>query len=68
MPRRALLRQALEQACDRGEIRPGADLEAAVSGLLGPFYADYMAGRGGRMGWAEDAVDLVLTGLRPMGH
>lgn len=65
LPRRTLLRQVLEQARERGEIRPGADLEAAVSALLGPFYADYMAGRGGRMGWAEDATDLVLAGLRP---
>jgi len=65
LPRRALLRHVLEAAHDRGEIRPGADLDAAVSALLGPFYADYMAGRGGRPGWAEAAVDLVLAGLRP---
>ncbi|CCK27810.1 hypothetical protein BN159_3431 [Streptomyces davaonensis JCM 4913] len=67
LPRRALLCHVLEQARDRGEIRPDADLDAAVSVLLGPFYADYMAGRGGRAGWAEDAVDLVLAGLRPTG-
>lgn len=65
LPRRALLRQVLEQARDRGEIRSAADLEAAVSALLGLFYADYMAGRGGRAGWAEDAADLILTGLCP---
>jgi AcrR family transcriptional regulator len=65
LPRRALLRDVLEQAERRGELRSGADLEAAVSALLGPFYADYMAGRGNRAGWAEDAVDLVLDGLRP---
>jgi AcrR family transcriptional regulator len=65
LPRRALLRHVLEQARDRGEIRTGADLEAVVSALLGPFYADYMAGRAGRMGWAEDAVDIALAGLRP---
>ncbi|WP_406301719.1 TetR/AcrR family transcriptional regulator [Streptomyces sp. NBC_00879] len=65
LPRRALLRAVLEQARTRGEVRRDADLEAATSALLGPFYADYMAGRGGRMGWAEDAVDLVLAGLRP---
>ena len=64
LPRRALLRDVLEQAEQRGELRSGADLEAAVSALLGPFYADYMAGRGNRTGWAEDAVDLVLDGLR----
>ncbi|MFC8244642.1 TetR/AcrR family transcriptional regulator [Streptomyces chartreusis] len=65
LPRRDLLRTVLEQACGRGEIRPEGDLEAAVSALLGPFYADYMAGQGGRAGWAEEAVDLVLAGLRP---
>ncbi|MDF3301039.1 TetR/AcrR family transcriptional regulator [Streptomyces tropicalis] len=64
-PRRALLHQVLEEARERGGIRSGADLDAAVSALLGPFYADYMAGRTGRSGWAEDAVDLVLTGLAP---
>ncbi|MGP3953327.1 hypothetical protein [Streptomyces sp. 7N604] len=36
----------LERARERGEIRKVADLEAAVSALLGPFSADYMAGRG----------------------
>src|SRR3981081_2209255 len=45
LPRRALLREVLERACERGEIRADADeLEAAVSALLGPFYADYLAG------------------------
>ncbi|MEV6019258.1 MULTISPECIES: TetR/AcrR family transcriptional regulator [unclassified Streptomyces] len=63
LPRRALLREVLEQARDRGEIHAGADVEAAVSALLGPFYADYLAGRAGRIGWAEAAVDLVLSGL-----
>lgn len=67
LPRRALLREVLERARDRGEIRQDADLEAAVSALLGPFYADYMAGRGGREAWAEQAVDLVLAGLRTSG-
>ncbi|KUN79026.1 hypothetical protein AQJ66_29560 [Streptomyces bungoensis] len=67
LPRRALLREVLERARERGEIRRDADLEAAVSALLGPFYADYMAGRGGRRTWAEQAVDLVLTGLRTPG-
>ncbi|MFJ5547473.1 TetR/AcrR family transcriptional regulator [Streptomyces sp. NPDC093225] len=65
LPRRALLREVLERARARGEIRADSDLEAAVSGLLGPFYADYMAGRTGRAGWARQAVDLTLAGLRP---
>ncbi|WP_254665813.1 TetR/AcrR family transcriptional regulator [Streptomyces sp. WMMB 322] len=65
LPRRAMLRDVLEQARERGEIVADADLETVVSALLGPFYADYMAGRGGWPGWAENAVDLVLAALRP---
>lgn len=64
LPRRTLLREALEQAQQTGQIREDADLEAAVSALLGPFYADCMAGRGGHPQWAEQAVDLVLAGTR----
>lgn len=67
-PRRALLRTVLEQARDRGVIRPDADLDAAVSALLGPFYADYMARSSARPEWARLAVDLVLAGLRPTAN
>ena len=65
LPRRALLRDALERAREAGQVGAEADLDAAVSALLGPFYADYMAGRTGRPNWAEQAVDLVLAALRP---
>jgi AcrR family transcriptional regulator len=65
LPRRALLREALERARQAGHVRADADLEAAVSALLGPFYADYMAGRGGHPDWAEQSVDLVLAALTP---
>lgn len=65
LPRRELLHDALRRAAERGEIRADADLEAAVSALLGPYYADHMAGRAGHPGWERDAVDLVLAGLRP---
>ncbi|MGQ4415506.1 TetR/AcrR family transcriptional regulator [Streptomyces sp. SAS_269] len=64
LPRRSLLRDALEQGQRAGQIHEDADLEAAVSALLGPFYADYMAGRGGHPRWAEQAVALVLAGIR----
>ena len=66
LPRRALLREALESAQQDGQVRADADVEAAVSALLGPFYADYMAGRGGHPEWAEQAVGLVLTALTPV--
>lgn len=65
LPRRALLHTALEQAREQGQIRPDADLEAAVSTLLGPFYADYLAHSHARPDWASHVVDLVLTALRP---
>ncbi len=68
LPRRALLRTAIEQARDHGVIRPDADLDAAVSALLGPYYADYMARSSARPDWAEQAVDLVLAALRPAAN
>ncbi|MGZ4630764.1 MAG: TetR/AcrR family transcriptional regulator [Oryzihumus sp.] len=66
LPRRALLREVLDRAVVAGELVAGADLDAAVSALLGPYYADHLAGRVAP-GWAPAAVDLVLAGLRPAG-
>ncbi|HEX8971621.1 TetR/AcrR family transcriptional regulator [Oryzihumus sp.] len=63
LPRRELLREVLERAVAAGEVRSGVDLEGAVSALLGPYYADHLAGRVAP-GWAPAAVDLVLAGLR----
>ncbi|HET7659591.1 MAG TPA: TetR/AcrR family transcriptional regulator [Oryzihumus sp.] len=66
LPRRELLREVLDRAVAAGELRAGADLDAAVSALLGPYYADHLAARGAP-GWAAAAVDLVLAGLsRPV--
>ncbi len=67
LPRRALVRGVLERARDAGEIRADADLEDAVSALLGSFFADYLAGRGGRPQWAQQAVDSTLAALRASG-
>lgn len=66
-PRRALLRQALQQARDRGEIREDADLETAAAALHGSYFSDYLAGRGGRPEWAEQVVDFTLAALRTSG-
>jgi AcrR family transcriptional regulator len=67
LPRRALLRTVLQQARDQGVISPDADLEAAISALIGSFYADYLARSNPRPHWAAQAVDLVLAGLRLSG-
>lgn len=62
-PRRAELREVLEHACKRGELRTGADLEAAVNMLVGSYYAQYLAGNPFPDDWPEAVVDTVLAGL-----
>ena len=65
-PRRALLREALEQEVESDGIRPDVDPEDVVSALLGTYFADYYAGRpdrtGDRHAWAEQTVALALDG------
>jgi AcrR family transcriptional regulator len=63
-PRRRELRAVLEAARDRGDLRAGADLDAAVTALVGAFLARYLAGDslGGR--FVTSVVDTVLDGLR----
>jgi AcrR family transcriptional regulator len=63
-PRRRELRAVLEAARDRGDLRPGADLDAAVTALVGAFFARYLGGDslGGR--FVTSVVDTVLDGLR----
>jgi AcrR family transcriptional regulator len=62
-PRRRDLRAVLEAARERGELRPGADLDVAVSALVGAFFGRYLAGDplGGR--FVTTLVDTVLNGL-----
>ena len=58
------LRAVLEAARDRGELRRGADLDTAVTALVGAFFARYLAGDslGGR--FVTSVVDTLLDGLR----
>jgi AcrR family transcriptional regulator len=64
-PRRRELRAVLAAARERGELRADADLDIAVSALVGAFFARYLAGEalGGR--FVTSLVDAVLDGLRP---
>jgi AcrR family transcriptional regulator len=64
-PRRAELRAVLERARDRGELDPDADLDAAVSMLVGSYYAAHLAGRKLPRTWPATEVDAVLRGLAP---
>ena len=63
-PRRRELRAVLVAARDRGELRRGANLDVAVTALVGAFFAHYLAGDslGGR--FVTSVVDTVLDGLR----
>jgi AcrR family transcriptional regulator len=63
-PRRRELRTVLAAARDRGELRPEANLDVAVSAFVGAFFARYLAGEslGGR--FVTSLADTVLDGLR----
>jgi AcrR family transcriptional regulator len=67
-PRRRELRAVLEAARDRGELRPGANLDIAVSALVGAFFPRYLAGEpiGGR--FVSALVDSVLDGVGLSPH
>lgn len=62
-PRRGYFVEVLRAARERGEIRPEADLELAVSQLVGAFYADHLAGNKMDEDWAARVVDAVLDGI-----
>lgn len=63
-PRRKMLRAVLTRARERGELRPGADIEMGAQMLVGAYYAQYLAGIPFREGWDECVVDVLLMGLR----
>jgi AcrR family transcriptional regulator len=63
-PRRRELRAILVAARDRGELRRDANLDVAVTALVGAFFARHLSGDslGGR--FVTQVVDTVLDGLR----
>ncbi|HEX3515906.1 MAG TPA: TetR-like C-terminal domain-containing protein [Trebonia sp.] len=52
-PRRALLRDALADGLEAGELPTSADPEVLASMLIGSFYARYLAGSAIPDDWAE---------------
>ena len=62
-PRRAMLRQVLADAEARGDLRHAADIDAAVSMLIGSFYAHYLTGDKMPRTWARRIVDTVWKGI-----
>ncbi len=63
-PRRAGLRAILERGLAKGDVRKGADLDAAVNLLVGSFYARYLTGEGVPEDWPARVVAAVWPGLR----
>jgi AcrR family transcriptional regulator len=62
-PRRRMLREVLESARARGELRAGVDLEAVINMLVGSFYARYLTGEGIPQDWPRRVVRTVLAGV-----
>jgi AcrR family transcriptional regulator len=63
-PRRRGLLAILEAARQHKQLRPDADLDAAVNLLVGSFYARYLTGEEVTPDWPERVVRTVLAGLR----
>jgi AcrR family transcriptional regulator len=62
-PRRRMLRELLEESRRRGELRPRADLEAAVAMAVGAFYARYLSPEGIPKDWADRVAKVVWASI-----
>jgi AcrR family transcriptional regulator len=60
---RAQGRAVLSRARERGELRPGADLELALDMLAGSYIARHLAGRRAGRDWAERVADAVVRSV-----
>jgi AcrR family transcriptional regulator len=67
-PRRVLAMEVLRRARDHGEIRPDVDLELANDMFVGPMLVRTLMRPDADLpdGLAEQIVDTVLEGLRPV--
>ncbi|WP_283134847.1 TetR/AcrR family transcriptional regulator [Rhizohabitans arisaemae] len=63
-PRRQMIRDMLEQAKNRGDIRDDVDLDTLVDLIIGVFHATYLKSSQISPDWAERAVDLLLPAIR----
>ncbi|MBA3823189.1 MAG: TetR/AcrR family transcriptional regulator [Ktedonobacterales bacterium] len=67
LPRRMLIRAVLVAAQERHELSRDADIELAVSQLLGSYYSLYIEGAVIPDDWPERVSAQVLRGLLPRG-
>jgi AcrR family transcriptional regulator len=67
-PRRDQAREVFGRAAERGEIPAGIDIEVALDLIYGPLYLRLLQGHAPLTDdFVTDAVDLVLSGIRPRG-
>jgi AcrR family transcriptional regulator len=62
--RAGLLREVLDRARDRGEVRDDVDVDAVVGMLIGSLYAVHLAQAKIPRDWAGRVVTTALQGLR----
>ena len=58
-PRRAMLREALARGVHAGQLPPSLDVDAAVSLLIGSFYARHLSDGRIPNGWAERVLRTI---------
>jgi AcrR family transcriptional regulator len=63
IPRVQIVRDLMAAARDRGEIRPGADIEAAAVLFMGALQSQRLYRGDYPEGWEERIVDTVLGGI-----
>jgi AcrR family transcriptional regulator len=63
IPRVQIVRDLMAAARDRGEIRPGADIEAAAVLFMGALQSQRLYRGDYPEGWEERIVDTVLRGM-----
>ena len=59
----ALLREILERAKERRELRPRTNLDTVVNMLVGAYYARYLAESTIPSGFAKELVQSVWRGI-----
>jgi AcrR family transcriptional regulator len=63
-PRRATIRRILRGGRRTGQIRANADIETAITMLIGSLYASFLAGRTIPPDWPQRVVDAWLDNNR----
>ena len=62
-PRRRQLQEILERGIQRGQLRSGVHLDAAIEALVGALYARHISGLAETTEWLEGLVEVLWEGL-----